>query len=79
MMATTISSSISEKPFCFRISIFSQALCFEFSSLDDSYAIHVALARPSSPVTLVRTAPQQGVVRTSGQKLNSILILPRLD
>jgi hypothetical protein len=33
MMATTISNSISEKPFCFRISIFpSLNSCFEFWS-----------------------------------------------
>src|SRR5277367_4211590 len=57
MMATTISSSISEKPFCFRISIFPQAfmlLYFEFFLVtNDSVGSNLAFAWPNVPVTTV--------------------------
>src|ERR1700691_4911968 len=46
MMATTISSSISEKPFCFRISIFPQAYFRFLNSLlatNDSVGLDVCI------------------------------------
>src|ERR1700729_3763834 len=56
MMATTISSSISEKPFCFRISIFPSFGTFcllQFWSRMTQSSLMFALAGPNSPVTLV--------------------------
>src|SRR5215471_10691413 len=50
MMATTISSSISEKPFCFRISIFPSCFCFlifDLSRMTQSILIF-AVAGPKS-------------------------------
>src|ERR1700719_2590320 len=55
MMATTISSLISEKPFCFRISIFSSFVSFvRFQSghLMTQSSMMFALAGPILPVTL---------------------------
>ena len=54
MMATTISSSISEKPFCLRISIFPSFFYLRscWSRMTQSFSIF-ALAWPKPPVTLV--------------------------
>jgi hypothetical protein len=54
MMATTISSSMSEKPFCFRISffpflnLFLGSCCYRMTQSD----LILALDWPSQPVTL---------------------------
>src|SRR5271156_6345378 len=57
MIATTISSSISEKPFCFRISFFpSLSGSFEFLVTNDSVVTIIALASPKAQVTFVPIA-----------------------
>src|SRR5882762_11244437 len=55
MIATTISSSISEKPFCFRISMFpSFGVSFlKFLVTNDAVVMMFAPTGPKSPVTLV--------------------------
>src|SRR5579862_16818 len=52
MIATTISNSISEKPFCFRISIF-PSLCVSIFGLYDPVALDIALTCPKPLVTMV--------------------------
>src|ERR1700732_4685659 len=53
MMATTISSSISEKPFCFRISFFPSYLSsLDVWVTDDAVGMIIALAGPKQIVTL---------------------------
>src|SRR5579863_5419272 len=65
MMATTISSSISEKPFCcFRISFFPSFWTFVDLMLVmvmTQSNLMMALASPNSLVTLVPTHPEQGL------------------
>src|SRR6267378_8510671 len=53
MIATTISSSISEKPFCFRISFFPSYLSsLDVWVTDDAVGMIIALAGPKQIVTL---------------------------
>src|SRR5579871_72428 len=60
MMATTISSSISEKPFCFRISFFpSCSFVLIFWSRDDAVVSDVCTCR-ARPVSYLGFHPQLG-------------------
>src|ERR1700680_4351130 len=61
MIATTISSSISEKPFCLRISIFPRYFWLNLVMLAHAPVTIFALASPKSLVTLV--------LRTRGEML----------
>jgi hypothetical protein len=58
MIATTISSSISEKPFCLRISIFPLFYSLWLKSLvtNDAVVLDIAFAEPKPPVTFVPTS-----------------------
>src|ERR1700731_3472027 len=80
MMATTISSSISEKPFCFRISICPLVSVFRKFMLvtDDSVGMIMALAGPNQVVTLGFAQVKRRAL-FSAQSQTFVLILRHLE
>jgi hypothetical protein len=79
MIATTISSSISEKPFCFRISIFPRLDLNFILVTDDAVDMMFALGVPIPVVTFVPPIPPATALFSANQQtFDSGAGLPRL-